>query len=1679
MPFRRTCERASCPSRVLWYALCVIAAISIVATDGAEHSVRIGLHAEWHPTSLAAEAAEWIWLHDHPTRFWSFLQHVEDAHETACVAQSAALCAEAAVADAALAKTYVNARADNGDDDHASRVASVALTAARWATSARFMSPRVHAAMAAAHDSLLIDRGVEHDNATAVDPSFVRAPVFAVVASRLSTTCHVVQDASEVAATVAGASSSAEGSPAADAAHSSCAKHGLHASELTVTQPGDHEFRPDTECARGLEPPVVVVLYVAPSSRGFSEWHRKLAGLASECTVSYIVRFWEGPQDSEAKPRPPVALQGFVVEAALKSTEYKVIDDVAFEPRLFPDAPYSLEISDPAKPPPVNADRDVTVDASVDTTAFENGDCGLAAATYIVSHAAGDPRAALGQIVSMVEDLPVTLPAAVKFAATDDAKVPLSTVRVAARRVHTALAGTEEAIYINGRQIRASELFEDYEHALTCIASYAHISTCAAELMTGANAQDSLSSRLVRVRDIIGMEDTSGDFAKLRYDYTMAGKYAHVALWFNDLSKDDRYRSWIPSIEHQDGGAQAFIEAVSAAEADGKAASPEPGTLDPAGLVRVRSNLAQLTLVVDMGSSDIVKYFELPESILRHELAMQIALVPVPNGRPAILAAASLYHCLDVGGLALAMQYLSMFRRIIEFLGGGFREVAITSQVAELVYQQTAQAGAEFEHMTSEEIVRGDAGVRKRLRATHEWAVKFGVIPQSRKRKEWDPVRELDEPAEAADTMADSFSALGLLNGVLLDDIGLDAVNVAIEEQRRIAGLLRDGIVKPDDGAEKSEDAAWMVNDDSLLFVPRMPRREATPSAADLADGAVFASDNADGSVDALTVDMLNGHMSDIRALQYIHVDSSREEAAGTTRHVTLWIVPVAPQSDAVVRAQECVSRMLASGAPYARVLRTATLGADTALARALLTTISPDDGATSASDVVFVLNGRVYTQAAATECEDLVALVARESVSVSAKVAAAHAPHVSEDDVLVGLSTIRDVDAACEDGAASAAQRRQGGRAAKSFSKVLELLQSAGDSDAAGRNPLVLVDETAGARGSEFIVTAVLNPLGKHALPVASFLRALAAELGDDQLSLRLVLLPTINVPSDGPGRLRPVFARYSIRPQLVARPLADTAVVFDRLPQRMLLTFAVVPPRAWFIAPAATNFDMDNIVLDDLPADVPVLHAEYALQSLLVEGSCVDQALAPPQGLRLEMSRAGAATVDTIVMANLGYFQLKVPFPGRWEVAIAPGRGRALYTIRRMATQASLLGGSRVQSSAFEMRSPEQWFARVESLYGVRGSLLFVARTPGTEDTPLLDASRGAEGAPRPDTPLSRISKRLRALGRGERLGADTTGTEGTSQGIHVFSVASGHLYERFLKIMMLSVTAHASEPVTFWVLENFLSPGFKKVIQLFAAEHGFAVRMVTYRWPHWLREQTEKQRVLWAYKILFLDVLFPLSLRRVIFVDSDQVVRGDLAELMRMDLKGAPYGYVPFCESRKEVEGFRFWKSGFWKDTLRDAKYHISALYVVDLDAFRESSAGDSLRFMYQSLSADPNSLANLDQDLPNYAAVVPVGGSKEVVRIFDLPQEWLWCETWCDDASKERAKTIDLCNNPMTKEPKLKSAKRIIAEWVDLDARARETTQRIHAAVGRAARGNDTEVTRQCADGDRAAVEHDEL
>lgn len=46
---------------------------------------------------------------------------------------------------------------------------------------------------------------------------------------------------------------------------------------------------------------------------------------------------------------------------------------------------------------------------------------------------------------------------------------------------------------------------------------------------------------------------------------------------------------------------------------------------------------------------------------------------------------------------------------------------------------------------------------------------------------------------------------------------------------------------------------------------------------------------------------------------------------------------------------------------------------------------------------------------------------------------------------------------------------------------------------------------------------------------------------------------------------------------------------------------------------------------------------------------------------------------------------------------------------------------------------------------------------------------------------------------------------------------------------------------------------------------------------------------------YKILFLDVLFPINVTKIIYVDADQVVRTDMRELRDMDLHVCTHNHL----------------------------------------------------------------------------------------------------------------------------------------------------------------------------------------
>ena len=546
------------------------------------------------------------------------------------------------------------------------------------------------------------------------------------------------------------------------------------------------------------------------------------------------------------------------------------------------------------------------------------------------------------------------------------------------------------------------------------------------------------------------------------------------------------------------------------------------------------------------------------------------------------------------------------------------------------------------------------------------------------------------------------------------------------------------------------------------------------------------------------------------------------------------------------------------------------------------------------------------------------------------------------------------------------------------------------------------LISSPFALEGAEVRVTCIMDPLSEAAGRILPILVYLRDTLG---LATTLFVAPQYTVTA----LPRKSYFRFVIPGSV--QPMA----VFSGIPQGQILTMTSDVPESWDVQMKASSIgtDVDNLVSrcdgakPEAAGCVDETKVLFRLKGILVAGQCYDQTgsrMEPPNGLQLVLRRPdGTVASDTLVMRNLGYWQLKAS-PGAWSVGLADGRASELFEF------------------AEEVRTNFSVHSFRESIH-----MLTVRKKAGMEREELLSPA---------------AATRALEVGAGGTLQSVDVGADAAAQRrarsetIHVFSLATGKLYERLLKIMMTSVTKRSSLPVKFWLLENFLSPDFKRRIGNLSEIMGFQYEFVTYKWPMWLRRQTEKQRIIWGYKILFLDVLFPLDVERIIYVDADQVVRGDLAELWHMDLEGKPYAYTPFCTSREETLGFQFWRDGYWKNHLRGLPYHISALYVVDLKTFRATLVGDTLRSIYDNLSRDPNSLSNLDQDLPNFAQM-------SGVPIFSLPQEWLWCETWCSEGSKKEAKTIDLCNSPLHKEPKLDMARRIISgplfaeSWDELD------------------------------------------
>ena len=333
--------------------------------------------------------------------------------------------------------------------------------------------------------------------------------------------------------------------------------------------------------------------------------------------------------------------------------------------------------------------------------------------------------------------------------------------------------------------------------------------------------------------------------------------------------------------------------------------------------------------------------------------------------------------------------------------------------------------------------------------------------------------------------------------------------------------------------------------------------------------------------------------------------------------------------------------------------------------------------------------------------------------------------------------------------------------------------------------------------------VSIILDPLTEPTQRVAPLLIAIRDVL---KLPLQLVIAPRQVVNNDVP-----ISSYY----RFVADPIAtNPAAIFQNLPTNHVLTLRMDVPELWDVQQASAIQDSDNLRCDPRlgcgdeagesnQEGIEKTSIEYELKSLLLFGQCYDvKKSSPPNGLKLTLDRArtdGVETdnsqstaevlpdgsqhvsefnqivtkqkdhTDTLVMKTAGYWQLRAS-PGVWDLSIAEkSRGAEMYRM----VEGTFLKTGKIQLSKKDA-SENTSKTLVMNSFVNQGRLLLVNRRKGYEDASLFDV-------------------------------VDTTQDKEENETVHIFSLASGHAYERLLKIMMLSVTKRTSSPVKFWLFEN----------------------------------------------------------------------------------------------------------------------------------------------------------------------------------------------------------------------------------------------------------------------------------
>ncbi|KAG0309294.1 hypothetical protein BGZ98_003896 [Dissophora globulifera] len=1325
------------------------------------------------------------------------------------------------------------------------------------------------------------------------------------------------------------------------------------------------------------DPSLFTILYADVYDPEFTKFRRYLDSLADEHGLQYSIRY--RPPVAEAAGTPTLAIAGYGVELALKSTDYIVIDDRDLGAGDDDGAPSGQTVFKANLGEGLFGDEVPSVDPVTQTDLP-----GLSLATSQFVLKSDDPLKAL---VAVAQDFPKYQRKISKIEAN-------TTLNGAYQRNAAVVLNDRVRVWLNNQPVPPHKmnpfnlirLMRRERDTLASLATIGVSSKKAVDLLTDfASTASEFGSEFSAPTGVFDIRDKSED--------------GSIVLWLNDLENDQRYRDWSPSL-------YTLLQPTMYGQ-----------------FHQIRRNMVNSLFVLDLSTPKSLEVISIElANFIQRLVPFRFGVLPLirsDDGQDARMA--MLWkHLVSRHGIKGGLDFLK--RTLINIVQGG-QDISTASRNSfDSTMQSPKLKNTEIPELTYDEILAADSTYRTWLKSVRAMAEDIGISGPSHfingKYFAWNEDHGQQLMAEVP--RQTDFLAVRLQDADLSDDVDVYEYLLTLPS---VYARRNPYIFVSDESPLKAVD---IVQGLTKPFVDRVSYISAGDSQAWTMTMILIADfDSKDGLDMALeSLKALELEQDSTRLAFVQNGESSKEVLSSLGNFVRQSsidgkVLPLGFWKDllqSIADGQSFVDSFTSSANRHPEVAMIGFEGslgrekeADRARHEFLREIVKAKEG-----EVLIVANGRVVGPIEKSFDAGDFKLLANYEMNLRGNKIRKLLQNAQIEQSASNLLKVSSV-------LLKAAQQLDQGlydinQAEITRDRTFEKLDASDVGFTA--NPKVY----AGDDQTLFRFSAVLDPTSELTQRWAPILLALSKL---ENVKVDIVLQPTFLL-SEAPIKR---FYRYVVEPELSFDANGDIVpptAYFAGIPEETLLTLGVDANPAWVVTSKVCTYDLDNLKLSSLTGSARAtgVQAEFELQHILIEGFARDLTQkTPPKGAQFILgTKSQPHVADTLVMANMGYFQLKAN-PGVWDMVLRPGRTHQVFSIESIGSEGWVIGEG-VKNDKRDV-----------VIANFEGLVLYprLVRNPGMEHANIQD-----EYTPESGGLWDSIKNTFKGFTHtGGKIPAKKKAE------INIFSVASGHLYERFLSIMILSVIKNTESRVKFWFIENFLSPSFKDFIPHMAEKYDFDYELVTYNWPHWLRAQTEKQRIIWAYKILFLDVLFPLDLDKVIFVDADQIVRTDMKELVDLDLHGAPYGYTPMCNDRTEMEGFRFWNQGYWKDHLGEKPYHISALYVVDLVRFRQMLAGDRLRNHYQQLSRDPGSLANLDQDLPN--------NMQHEVPIFSLPQEWLWCETWCGDEGLTKAKTIDLCNNPLTKEPKLDRARRQIKEWESLDNEATAFAKQVNAEI----------------------------